>query len=130
MAIMSVEDSCIIDDLWQQSWVDAKLQIPIFGSGPKPLEHFITLRSSQNFDGVPTSSPEFTILGSIYSYHCGWPEYSGGSDSNRNSGSSSDPKIVLSNDNRQCRHKSMILFNLIYHFLSSGIAKKTPICLK
>jgi hypothetical protein len=110
--------------------MQAKLQIPIFGSGPKPLEHFITLRSSQNFDGVPTSSPEFTILGSIYSYHCGWPEYSGGSDSNRNSGSSSDPKIVLSNDNRQCRHKSMILFNLIYHFLSSGIAKKTPICLK
>ena len=91
--------------------VITKLQIPFFSSGPKPLEHFITLRSSQNFDGVPTSSPEFTILGSIYSYHCGRPENSGGSVWTRNSGSSSDPNIVLANNNRQCPHKSETIFN-------------------
>jgi K+-transporting ATPase c subunit len=77
------------------------MQIPFFGSSPKPPGHFITLHSDWNFNGVPTSSLEFSILGSTYSYHHGRPEYSGGSDHNQNSGSSSDPNIVLANNKRQ-----------------------------
>ena len=65
----------------------------------------------QNSIGTLVGFPEFTYLGAIYSYHCGRPEYSGGSDQNQNSGNSSDPNRVFANNNRQCPHKSKILFN-------------------
>jgi hypothetical protein len=100
-----VQDICMIS-------LQTKLQIPFFGSGPKPLEHFITLHSDQN---SMTSSLGFTILGSIYSYHSGRLEYSGGSDRNQNSGSSSNSNIVLANNDRPCPQKSKTLFNWIKH---------------
>jgi len=97
------------DMMFKLVQMEPKLQIPFFGSGYKPPELFITLHSDRN--GVPTSSPEFTTLGSIYSYHCGRPEYSSGSYRNQNTGSSSNLNIVLANNKRQCPHKSKTLFN-------------------
>ena len=72
------------------------------------------LHSGQNSAGTLVGLLEFTYLGTIYSYPTG-PEYSGGSDRTWNSGSSSNPNIVLANHNRHGPHTSKTSFSSIRH---------------